>query len=395
MSVASESISRRGRRRDGIFVRWIRRAFESAGIEVGGGRDCDPVVHDARVYAQVALRGSLGLGESYVDGLWDCADLGEFFRKLITWRNGRPRAWPLRLPSLAIDASFAVRNLQTRRRAREVVDVHYDLPAQLFRYMLGPTMAYSCAYWKNASTLDDAQRQKLDLICRKLELKPGERLLDIGCGFGSLSRHAAEHHGCEVVAVTLSEGQACIARDRCAGLPVSIQVCDYRDVGRYSEGRRFDKIASIAMFEAIGRRNATRFMRIVHWLLEPRGLWLLHTIGTEQEGTDPWLNRYIFPNGELLGLDRIHAASRGLFRAEDLHNFGLDYAPTLAAWRGNFLRHWEEIRALDPQRFTDRFRRMWVYYLECSRGAFLARNNHLWQLVMSGPERSSPYHAAR
>jgi cyclopropane-fatty-acyl-phospholipid synthase len=394
MSATGETMTgaeRRGR----AFAGWLDRSFAAAGIEIGGSRAWDPVVHDRRVYRRVATRGSVGLGESYMDGHWDCADLGEFFRRLITWRNRRLGDWRIRLPSAALDIGFALRNLQTRRRARRVIDVHYDMPAQFFEKMLGPSMSYSCAYWKEAANLDEAQEAKLDMICRKLELEPGQRLLDLGCGFGSVARHAAMHYGCEVVAVTLSGEQARYARVHCAGLPVRIHVCDYRDVGAYSGGRPFERIANIAMFEAIGRRNARRFMAIVQRLLAPGGLWLLHTIGADRDGADPWLHRYIFPNGELLALDRIHASVRGLFRAEDLHNFGPDYAPTLAAWRGNFLQRWEEIRAIDPRRFDERFRRMWVYYLECCRGAFLARNNHLWQLVMSGPERQSAYQAVR
>lgn len=369
--------------------------LEQAGITVNGAQDWDPQVHDPRFFSSALYQGSMGLGEAYLDGWWDCEDLGEFFRRLVLWRNDNLGDWRLILPELFLNARAALFNLQTRGRARQVIDVHYDLPVPLFEPMLGPSMAYSCAYWPGAESLDQAQWNKLDLICRKLDLQPGERVLDLGCGFGSFSKHAAEHYGCEIVAVTLSGSQAEFARRHCAGLPVEFHVCDYRETDRYSGRKPFDKIANIAMFEAIGKKNFRGFMEIVKGLLADDGLWMMHTIAADRLSTDPWLNRYIFPNGVLPNLESLDRSMRDLFLIEDAQNLSLDYAPTLTAWRTNFITHWETIRASDPERFDERFYRMWIYYLESCRGSFASKNTFVWHLVMTQPGRPGRYTAAR
>lgn len=376
-------------------VRRVSHYLKQADIEINGARAWDPQVRNTRFYEHVLYRGSLGLGDAYMDGWWECQDLAEFFRRLLIWRNKNLRDWRLRLPQLMLDIRRTVMNLQSTLRAKQVIDTHYELPVTLFEHMLGSTMAYSCAYWQEADGLDDAQRQKLDLICRKLNLKATDRVLDLGCGFGSFSRYAAEQYGCEIVAVTLSRSQAEFARKLCAGLPVEIHVCDYRDTVRYGASAPFDKIANIAMFEAVGKKNFRQFMQIVNRLLSDGGLWLLHTIASARCSMDPWLNRYIFPNGELPNLEALDRFSRDLFHVEDLHNLGPDYAPTLAAWRANFIRHWKTIRRVAPEHFDERFFRMWLYYLDCCRGSFLARNAHVWQLVMSKGIGPCRYQAVR
>jgi cyclopropane-fatty-acyl-phospholipid synthase len=366
-----------------------------AGVEVNGRRPWDIRVHDRRVFARVLVGGSLALGEAYMDGWWDCDDLDGLFERLVRWRHRRAVSPVLEWPRRLNDLRRRLFELQTRRRSTRVVHAHYDLPPALFEIMLGKTMAYSCAYWPEADTLDEAQRAKLDLVCRKLGLRASDRVLDLGCGFGSFARFAAEHYGCSVVAVNLSPVQVAYARQFCRGLPVEIHHCDYRDVDTYARGRRFDKIASIAMFEAVGHRNHRRYMELVHGLLMDGGLWLLHTLGDRYCSSDPWMNRYIFPDGELPTLGQLDAAIRGWFQLEDLHNFGLDYCRTLEEWERNFRGGWDEIRRADRRRFDERFFRMWIYFLATCRGSLRARNMHLWHLVMSKDYSPVVYRSVR
>ena len=373
----------------------VRRIFEDAGLEVNGPNTYDPQIKDSGVYRRLMSHGSLGLGESYMDEWWHVEDLQEFLYRILLWRHKRFNSPMLRWARIWFDIKRYLFNLQTPLRSKEVIDVHYDLPADLYQDMLGETMAYSCAYWKDANTLDQAQRNKLDLICRKLELQPSDRVLDLGCGFGSFSRFAAENYGCSIVAVTLSANQAAFAREFCKDLPVEIHVTDYRNTGQYTGGKPFDKVASIAMFEAIGRKNFRSHMEIIDQVMPERGIWLLHTIGDNICSSDPWLEKYIFPNGELPTVGQISTSILQLFDLEDFHNFGLDYSRTLAEWEVNFTNKWDEIQARDPKLFTGRFYRMWIYYLNCCQAAFRSRNMLLWQLVMSKAYFSQGYRSVR
>jgi cyclopropane-fatty-acyl-phospholipid synthase len=351
----------------------LQALLADADVRIDGDRDWDMQVHDPHLPARLVAGGSLKLGESYMDGWWDARSLDGFLFHLLDARIEQ------RAPSPA-DIKDALRarlfNLQAGRRSYEVGKRHYDLGNDLYHAMLGKRLVYSCGYWRQADNLDDAQEAKLDLICRKLGLREGMRVLDIGCGWGEALKFAAQHHGVSGVGVTISQEQAAFARQLCAGLPIEIRVQDYREVHE-----RFDRILSVGMFEHVGFRNYRRFFEVARRCLGDDGLFLLHSIGSNKSvtHTDPWIGKYIFPNSMLPSAAQIAAASEGQFVTEDWHNFGTDYDRTLQAWRANIEATWNTL----PARYDERFRRMWRYYLAASMASFRARRIQLWQLVLS------------
>ena len=350
------------------------RLLSKAGIEIGDNNPWDITVHNDDFYKRIMTWGSLGLGESYMDGWWDCEQLDEFFyRVLLTDIEGQVKQNRILLIN-AIQARLC--NLQSKKKAFEIGKRHYDVGNDLFTKMLDKRMTYSCGYWKTASTLDEAQEHKLELICRKLGLQPGMNILDIGCGWGSLARYAAEKYEVEVVGVTVSAEQVEFARTLCKNLPVEIRLQDYRDVDE-----KFDRIVSVGMIEHVGYKNYRTFMDLAHRCLDSGGLFLLQTIGGNQsrKSVDPWINKYIFPNGMLPSIQQLGKAVEGLFVMEDWHSFGADYDKTLMAWYRNFEKRWDELKA----NYNERFHRMWRYYLLSCAGSFRARKNQLWQIVLS------------
>ncbi len=360
-----------------------REILDTAGIEVGGDRPQDIAVHDDRFWARVLADRELGLGESYQEGWWDANQLDEFIAEVqaLDLRSlVRPK------PALTLQILMAqTRNRQTVRRARQNAGAHYNIGNDLYERMLDSRMIYSCGYWHGAADLDEAQEHKLELVCRKLHLEPGMRLLDIGCGWGGFARYAATEHGAQVTGVTPAGEQARLARDVCAGLPVEIRECDYRDV----QGR-FDRIVSIGMMEHVGPRNLKTFFRRCDDLLAPDGMMLHHTIGSleSKNHTDPWFDKYIFPGGVVPSLAQISAATEKDWVIEDVHNFGPYYDRTLMAWHRNVTAAWDDLPAYD-----ERFRRTWDYYLLSSAGSFRARALQLWQIVFTrSRRRSNVYH---
>ncbi len=348
--------------------------LSQADITINGNKPYDIVVHNNQLYPAVLSNGSLALGEAYMDNWWDCASLDNFFYRIA--RSDVYNRVPKNISSLCMYLQAKLMNLQSQSRAFQVGEQHYDLGNDLFKAMLDKNMFYSCAYWKNADTLDKAQENKCELICKKLYLQPGMKLLDIGCGWGGLALYAAKNYGVKVVGVTISKEQADYAREITKGYPIEIRLQDYRDIDE-----SFDRIVSVGMFEHVGYKNYATFMNISHKLLKDGGLLLLHTIGSNssQPHGDPWLNKYIFTNGMLPSIEQIAQASQDLFIMEDWHNFGADYDKTLMAWNANFEKNWPQLKSS----YNDRFYRMWNYYLLSCAGIFRARAIQLWQIVFS------------
>jgi cyclopropane-fatty-acyl-phospholipid synthase len=365
--------------RVGPAERTIRDLLESADIRVGGHRRHDIRVHDGGFYERVLRDGRLGLGESYVDGQWDTDSLDEVTVRLI-----RAVKCPLRSWRGAIQLAAArLWNLQSAVRARRSVERHYDLGNDLYRAMLGETLAYTCAYWKWAADLDEAQHAKLDLVCRKVGLCPGMKVLDLGCGWGSFARHAASTYGVHVTGYTVSREQVTLGTELCRGLPVELHLADYR-----TAHGKFDAVVSIGLLEHVGPKNHRLYMETVERCLRPGGVAFVHTIGSNRSQIliDAWFHRHVFPNAAIPSLAQITAAMDGVFVPEDVHNIGPHYDRTLLAWARNFERAWPALRT----RYGERFRRIWRYYLLTSAGAFRARFMQLYQVVMTRPGTRQP-----
>ena len=357
--------------------RWYRIVEEmlaEAGVAINGPRAWDIRVHNPALFKRILQEGSLGFGESYMDGWWECERLDMLFTRIL--QAGVDERLPKSLSDIARIAYARLFNRQSRKRAWQVGKEHYDIGNDLFRAMLDPYMQYSCGYWKEAQTLEQAQQAKLRMICEKLQLKPGMTLLDIGCGWGGLAQFAAQHYGVSVHGVTISAEQQKLAQERCAGLDVEILLQDYRDLDR-----QFDRIVSVGMFEHVGPKNYETYFSVAARNLKPDGLFLLHTIGSNQTdlNVDAWIDKYIFPNGCLPSVRHIAEASEGRFVMEDWHNFGADYDRTLMAWLENFKRAWPDLMG----GYSERFERMFTYYLNACAGAFRSRNIQLWQVLFS------------
>jgi cyclopropane-fatty-acyl-phospholipid synthase len=364
----------------------IRGLLELADIEINGSNPRDIQVNDKQFYQRVLSGGSLGMGESYMDGLWDCEALDELIYQLLR-ADLEHSISPLKLLIPVVWAKLV--NLQSPGRAFRIGEHHYDIGNELYKLMLDQRMVYTCGYWKDADNLEAAQVAKLDLICRKIGLKPGMRVLDLGCGWGSFAGFAAERYGVKVVGVTVSKEQIEYGQQRYKDLDVDLRFQDYRDVNE-----QFDRIVSIGILEHVGPKNYKTFMKVVERNLKDDGLYLLHTIGTNTRtlSVDPWTNKYIFPGGVLPVLQQIDVATEGLFILEDLHNIGTHYDPTLMAWMANVDKHRDEIRNLG---YDERFYRMWRYYLLGAAGSDRARRNQLWQMVFSKKGLDGGYESIR
>ncbi|MDO8566175.1 MAG: cyclopropane fatty acyl phospholipid synthase [Candidatus Moranbacteria bacterium] len=350
-----------------------QKILAEADIQINGDRPWDVTVHDERFYRRVLFQGSIGLGESYMDGWWDVKCLDEFFTRVLHMRLDKRISQTGKILQNIASVLF---NRQSRARATIVAREHYDLSTELYTSFLDPYNQYTCGYFKNTENLNVAQEQKLDLICKKLRLKPGDRVLDIGCGWGGFAKYAALHFGVSVTGITISKEQLAYAKKFTKGLPVELRLQDYRDLKS-----SFNKILVCGMIEHVGYKNYRELMRVVYRNLTDDGIFLLHTIGGNETTVigDPWFDKYIFPNGMFPSISQIGKAIEGLFVMEDWHNFGADYDKTLMVWFANFDTAWPRLK----DKYDERFYRMWKYYLLCVAGAFRARDSQLWQIVLS------------
>ncbi|MCW8798238.1 MAG: cyclopropane fatty acyl phospholipid synthase [Prosthecochloris sp.] len=367
------------------FQKQIEKILAQGGIHVNGSDPWDMQVHDNRLFQRILTQGNLGLGEAYMDGWWECQALDQFFFRVLRSKAQDNIVSPSIIFSALIGRLF---NLQARSRAFTVGEQHYNMGNELFQGMLDSNMHYSCAYWKNTDKLSIAQENKLRLVFNKLMLQPGQRVLDIGCGWGGAAKFAAEHYGVEVTGITVSSEQVKVAQERCKGLPVKIKLIDYRALDGV-----FDRIYSIGMFEHVGHKNYRNYFDIIKNLLATDGLFLLQTIGGNESvsSTDPWIGKYIFPNSMLPSASQITNAFEGLLVLEDWHVFSHDYYLTLKTWNDNFQQHCSRFNG----HYAARFCRMWRYYLLSCAGAFLARTLQLWQLLLSHQGIVGPFRVER
>lgn len=363
----------------------IAAILQKADIQINGTRPWDIQVHDPRLYDRVLGFGSLGFGEAYMDGWWDCDAVDELATRI--FRSGIEHQFKNWRTAIHILKGRLI-NPQRTSKAFEIGERHYDVGNDLYERMLDPRMTYTCGYWKDADSLAEAQEEKLDLVCRKVGLKPGMRVLDIGCGWGSFAIYAADRYGVKVVGITVSQEQLRLAKQRAQGLPIEFRLQDYREIDE-----QFDRVVSLGMFEHVGYKNYRTYMEVAHRVLQDEGLFLLHTIGgnTSVHTTDPWIEKYIFPNSMLPSVAQIGTAIEGLFVMEDWHNFGADYDKTLMQWYANSERAWSEL----GKRYDERFKRMWRLYLLMTAASFRARRNQLWQIVLSKNGISDGYESIR
>lgn len=361
--------------------------------------DRDIQIHNDEAYGRIIRDGTLGLGESYMEGMWDAPHLDDVFYKICRANiTSKDISWTARLYLVWGWLSQRLFNPQSVSGSRKVGEQHYDLGNDFYAQMLDARMIYSCAYWQSitstgtpaATNLDEAQTNKCRLICEKLKLQPGMTVLDIGFGWGGLARFMVEHYRVRVVGVTISKEQYEYAKVHNASPEIDYRLCDYRQLGD-DQRETFDRVVSVGMFEHVGSANYAEFFQIVHRVLKPDGIFLLHTIAGNSDGSvgDPWMTKYIFPNSMLPTIRQIvsYGSNGGLFTIEDVHNFGTDYDRTLMAWFERFDRTFTGDK-------NGTFYRMWKYYLLMSAGGFRGRALQLYQIVMT-KKRSGGYVSVR
>lgn len=362
----------------------IEKLLLEADIKVGGKRPWDIQVHNKKLFSRVLAQGNLGLGEAYMEGWWDCEALDQFFDKILRSEINKK----VRISMITPYIISKLTNPQSKKKSLQVAKEHYDLGNSFYEDMLDPLMQYTCAYWKDTKDLDEAQINKLDLICRKLGLKKGDTVLELGCGWGGFAYYAAKKYGCQVTSYNISKEQVAYARKKTKNLPVKIIKADYREAtGKY------DYVVSIGMCEHVGPKNYEELFNLARKCIKKEGLFLLHTIGSSHavKVPDRWITKYIFPGGHLPSVSQLSHAAEHKFILEDFHNIGPHYDKTLMAWYANYKKNWHKYE----KKYPEHFQRMWDYYLLSCAGGFRSRNIHLWQLVWSPKGVTSGYQTIR
>lgn len=356
-----------------MFKLILTALFRIAKIECNGPNPWDPQIHDDRFYRKVILHGSLGLGDSYLDGWWTCDDVGELIRRLLV--SGIPDFMP-RLDAFRMRVRSHLYDGQDRVHSKQVAEEHYNEDPQFFMGVLGRTNSYTCGRWQGVSTLDDAQEQKMDLLCRKAELLPGKTVLDIGCGWGGFLAHATSKYGVQGIGISISEPQLEYARSKYHNLPIDFRMQDYRDF----DGK-VDSIVSICMIEHVGPRHYREYFEMARKAIADTGVFALQCIVSHKEKTvsDPWLDKHIFPNGNLVTLSALRSSIRDLFHIVDEEYFGADYVKTLTAWYQNLVRGKS---AIESKYGTKHFRK-YEYYFQSCIGAFKSGRITVGQIVLS------------
>jgi len=380
-------------------------------------RPWDMQIHNPDFYDRAIRGGTLAVGRSYMEGWWDSEDLTEFFTKVLNARledrGIKALLNAFMAGGLNEEGKATARmmynawrhNPQDDHGSLEVGTTHYDAGNDLFQKMLGESITYTCGYWQKseqglwekAKTLEEAQYHKLDMICKKLDLQKGDKVLDIGCGFGSFAKFAAENYGVKVVGITISKEQLAFAREYCEGLDVEFVFHDYLNPNKPPELAEFDKVVSIGMFEHVGSKNYGNYFQFVDEHLKQGGISLLHTIGSDKESNlvEPWIATYIFPNSNLPTERQIRKARPGHFVEQDFHDFGQgNYDPTLKEWHKNLMAAWDGLSA-GNEKYNEEFRRMFEYYLNGSEALFKSGKGHLYQFVFSKGDLKTPYQIIR
>lgn len=373
---------------DSLFELPARKILQRSGIELNGKKPWDIQIKDPSIYMDTFLKGSLGFGDGYINGKWDVEKPDLFFEKIFLKHVSL-------IPNLG-DTLFNIRNFilntQIGKRAFQVGEMHYDLGNEMFEYMLGESMGYSCGVFLNpGDTLGDAQYNKFETFCKKLRFRKGMKVLEVGAGWGTFARLAAQKYGVEVVGLTVSAEQKAFAENRCKGLPVKFLLMDYSDLDEKYSGY-FDRVVSIEMIEAVGRKNFHQYFSIIGRAMKDDGLFGLQSIVGSGKA-DPFISTRIFPNGLVPSAADLVKNSADILRLKHWESIGKDYEKTLMSWEANFRNNWKTISKLKSsggrKLYDDKFYRMWRYYLLSCAALFRTGMIDDAQIIMSKPNSLS------